>query len=338
MPVADHKLQLSYKRILKDFLENQSEESLYEAQKISKFLLEQKISPEEFVSIHFKILTEVLPTIDKKVQDSFDLLIEVMMGYGLAYQEHQILRNRQQELELEIDVAANMQQTLLPQKKPNAEFLDVGVVCVPAKKMSGDYYHYVHDDNKGLGMAIADIIGKGVPAALCMSMIKYAMDSLPSEQQLKPSLLLENLNRVVEQNVGDSMFITMMYGYYNRTTADFHYSGAGHEPGFFYHAVKDQFEELRAKGLVLGVSRKTTYKEYIQHLDVDDFVVLLSDGVTECRIGDEFIEREELTELIRKYMHLPAQEIVDHVYDELMKLQEFVLRDDFTLIILRRKV
>lgn len=89
---------------------------------------------------------------------------------------------------------------------------------------------------------------------------------------------------------------------------------------------------------MLGVSRKTTYKEYIQHLDVDDFVVLLSDGVTECRIGDEFIEREELTELIRKYMHLPAQEIVDHVYDELMKLQEFVLRDDFTLIILRRKV
>lgn len=82
-------------------------------------------------------------------------------------------------------------------------------------------------------MAIADIIGKGVPAALCMSMIKYAMDSLPSEQQLKPSLLLENLNRVVEQNVGDSMFITMMYGYYNRTTADFHYSGAGHEQDSF---------------------------------------------------------------------------------------------------------
>ncbi len=67
-------------------------------------------------------------------------------------------------------------------------------------------------------------------------------------------------------------------------------------------------------------------------------MVLLSDGVTECRIGDEFIEREEITNLIRKYIHLPAQEIVDNVYEELMKLQDFVLRDDFTLIILRRKV
>lgn len=233
MSVVDYKLQLSYKRILKDFLENKSEQSLYEAQKVSKFLLEQKISPEEFVSIHFKVLTEMLPQLDEQVQDSFVLLLEVMMGYGLAYQEHQVLRNRQQELESEIDVAASMQQTLLPQEKPETEFLDVGVVCKPAKKMSGDYYHYVHEDDKGLGMAIADIIGKGVPAALCMSMIKYAMDSLPSEQQLQPSLLLENLNRVVAQNVGDSMFITMMYGYYNRTTGDFHYSGAGHEPGFF---------------------------------------------------------------------------------------------------------
>lgn len=338
MSVVDYKLQLSYKRILKDFLENKSEQSLYEAQKVSKFLLEQKISPEEFVSIHFKVLTEMLPQMDEQVQDSFVLLLEVMMGYGLAYQEHQILRNRQQELESEIDVAANMQQTLLPQEKPKTEFLDVGVVCEPAKKMSGDYYHYVHEDDKGLGMAIADIIGKGVPAALCMSMIKYAMDSLPSEQQLQPSLLLENLNRVVAQNVGDSMFITMMYGYYNRTTGDFHYSGAGHEPGFFYSVANDSFEELHAKGLVLGVSRQTKYKEYTRHLDVGDFIVLLSDGVTECRIGDEFIEREEITKLIRKYMHLSAQETVNRVYEELVKIQDFVLRDDFTLILLRRTV
>ncbi|MCR1290019.1 PP2C family protein-serine/threonine phosphatase [Shouchella clausii] len=338
MSVVDYKLQLSYKRILKDFLENKSEQSLYEAQKVSKFLLEQKISPEEFVSIHFKVLTEMLPQLDEQVQDSFVLLLEVMMGYGLAYQEHQVLRNRQQELESEIDVAASMQQTLLPQEKPETEFLDVGVVCEPAKKMSGDYYHYVHEDDKGLGMAIADIIGKGVPAALCMSMIKYAMDSLPSEQQLQPSLLLENLNRVVAQNVGDSMFITMMYGYYNRTTGDFHYSGAGHEPGFFYSVANDAFEELHAKGLVLGVSRQTKYREYTRHLDVGDFIVLLSDGVTECRIGDEFIEREEITKLIRKYMHLTAQETVNRVYEELVKIQDFVLRDDFTLILLRRTV
>ncbi|WP_157404709.1 PP2C family protein-serine/threonine phosphatase [Shouchella shacheensis] len=337
MPI-DQKLQRSYKRILTSFLESQSEETLYEAQKISKFLLEQQVSPEVFVSIHFNLLMDLMPEMSKEVQDSFDVLLEVMMGYGLAYQEHQILRSRQKELESEIEVASSMQQTLLPQEKPTTEYLDVGVVCVPAKKMSGDYYHYVHEDEQGLGMALADIIGKGVPAALCMSMIKYAMDSLPSEQQLKPGLLLENLNRVVEQNVDDSMFITMMYGYYNRNTSDFHYSGAGHEPGFFYDAKEDRFEELRAKGLVLGVSRKTTYEEYTKHLKKNDFVVLLSDGVTECRVNDGFITREEISSLIRTYIHLSAQEIVDNVYNDLMKMQDFILHDDFTLIILRRKV
>lgn len=102
--------------------------------------------------------------------------------------------------------------------------------------------------------------------------------------------------------------------------------------------ANDAFEELHAKGLVLGVSRQTKYREYTRHLDVGDFIVLLSDGVTECRIGDEFIEREEITKLIRKYMHLTAQETVNRVYEELVKIQDFVLRDDFTLILLRRTV
>jgi sigma-B regulation protein RsbU (phosphoserine phosphatase) len=109
-----------------------------------------------------------------------------------AYREHQSLRDRQLELESEIAVAANMQQTLLPEVIPYSESLDNGVISVPAHKMSGDYYHYIKDENGCVGVAIADIIGKGVPAALCMSMIKYAMDSLP-EQRLQPAALLETL-------------------------------------------------------------------------------------------------------------------------------------------------
>ncbi|ERN52627.1 PP2C family protein-serine/threonine phosphatase [Alkalihalophilus marmarensis] len=331
------KLEESYKHILQTFLHDKSEQGLYEAQQFSKILLEHQISPEELVSIHRSILEELFPNVSSEVQDSFELLLEVMMGYGLAYREHQSLRDRQKELESEIDVAANMQQTLLPKEIPSDDVLDIGVVSVPATKMSGDYYHFVRDEHGNVGVAIADIIGKGVPAALCMSMIKYAMDSLP-EQRLRPGALLENLNRVVEQNVDDSMFITMMYGAYDTGTHEFHYSGAGHEPGFYYSSSEDRFEELYAKGLVLGVSRHTKFREYHKKVEQDDFIVFLSDGVTECRVDDDFIEREEIVKLIRSYMHLSAQEIVDSVYKELVKLQDFTLRDDFTLMILRRKV
>ncbi|WP_035667158.1 PP2C family protein-serine/threonine phosphatase [Halalkalibacter akibai] len=333
MSVQD--IKETYRRILQTFLHRKSEQGLYEAQQFSKVLIEQQISPEELVSIHRSVLEELYPDLPAEIVDSFDLLLEVMMGYGLAYREHQSLRDQQLELHSEMEVAATMQQSFLPEIVPSTDSLDIGVVNVPAHKMSGDYYHFIKDENGCVGIAIADIIGKGVPAALCMSMIKYAMDSLP-EQRLQPAALLENLNRVVEQNVHDSMFITMMYGSYDPKTHEFHYAGAGHEPGFFFRAKENKFEELQAKGIVLGVTRNPTFREYCKKIEVGDFIVFLSDGVTECRIGDDFIEREEIVQLIREYMHMPAQELVECVYDELVKLQNFSLRDDFTLMIIKR--
>ncbi|KHF39066.1 PP2C family protein-serine/threonine phosphatase [Halalkalibacter okhensis] len=330
-------LEETYKRILKMFLHQKSEQGLYEAQQFSKVLLEHQVSPEELISVHREVLEELFPTLADEVVDSLDLLLEVMMGYGMAYREHQSLRDRQRELESEIEVAANMQQTLLPKEIPSVGSLDIGVVSVPAAQMSGDYYHYIMDDHQCVGVAIADIIGKGVPAALCMSMIKYAMDSLP-EQRLQPAALLENLNRVVEQNIDDNMFITMMYGSYDPRTHEFHYAGAGHEPGFFYFAKSDQFEELFAKGIALGVSKEAKFREYSRKVEVGDFIVFLSDGVTESRIGERFIDREEIIGLIRNYMHLSAQEVVESVYYELAKMQDFQLKDDFTLMIIRRDV
>lgn len=330
-------LEYRYKYILEAFVNQKSEQGLYQAQQFSKMLLEEQISPEELVSIHRSALEELFPFIQKEMVDSLDLLLEVMMGYGLAYREHQSLRDRQLELELEIDVAANMQQTLLPKQVPLVEGLDIGVISIPANKMSGDYYHFIQDDNGCVGVAIADIIGKGVPAALCMSMIKYAMDSLP-ELSLQPGILLENLNRVVEQNVNDSMFITMMYGSYDPRTNLFKYSGAGHEPGFYYDSSTGEINELYARGLVLGLSRKTQYQEFTKKLNVDDFIIFLSDGVTESRNEDRFIEREELIKLIETYMHLPAQEFVESVYSDLAKWQEFYLKDDFTMMVFKRHV
>ncbi|KGA96212.1 phosphoserine phosphatase [Alkalihalobacillus alcalophilus ATCC 27647 = CGMCC 1.3604] len=330
-------IEQRYKKIVETFLDNKSELGLYQAQQFSKLLLADQVSPEEFIDIHRAVLDDLFPSIPDEVQDSFDLLLEVMMSYGLVYREHQILKHRQQELESEIEVAASMQQTLLPKGVPDISQLDIGVISIPAKKMSGDYYHFVQGGENTIGIAIADIIGKGIPAALCMSMIKYAMDGLP-KRRLNPAPLLESLNHVVEQNVDDSMFITMMYGEYNTTTNRFQYAGAGHEPGFVYRAKEDIFEDLYAKGLALGISKVNKFKEYHREIEVGDFIVLLSDGVTESVVNNEFIEREELTRLMRGYMNGSAQEMVDGIYTELEKAQDFNLRDDFTLIVIKRMV
>lgn len=327
----------NYRDLLKQYIQTQDETALYQAEQFSKLSMQQKISPEEIVDVHIQALQELYPDVPEGIKYSMNFLLETMISYGLAYQEFQSLRERQLELKSEISVAASMQQTLLSTVKPDIERLDIGAISVPANQMNGDYYHFVTDNQGALGIAIADVIGKGIPAALAMSMIKYSMDSFP-ERKMDPSTILESLNRVVERNVDPSMFITMFYGLYEPADEKFYYASAGHEPGFYYNAAENSFEEIEARGLVLGVTQNTVYRQYEKQIDKGDMIILLTDGVTECRQGDRFIESEEVLDVIKKYMHLPAQEMTEQVFKHFERLQDFHLRDDFTLIILRKEV
>ncbi|WEG12524.1 PP2C family protein-serine/threonine phosphatase [Pullulanibacillus sp. KACC 23026] len=326
-----------YQDLLDRYIRERDETTLYKGQILSRYMLEQSVSPDEVISLHIDVLNKLFPEIDARLRASFEFLLEVMIGYGFAYREHQSLRDKQQQLDSELEIAANVQKSLFIEELPNYDYLDIGVISKPARKMSGDYYHFVKDDEDRLSVAIADIIGKGIPAAMSMSMIKYSMDSL-SHQLSKPSAVLESLNRVVEQNVDPSMFITMYYGLYDPETHLFTYSSAGHEPGFLYNSKTKQFEELVSKGRVLGLSRGTVYQEYEVMINPGDAIILFSDGVTECRAKDRFIEREEVAAIISRYLDQPAADSVQLVYKELERLQDFRLRDDFTLVIMKRQV
>ncbi|WP_409291099.1 PP2C family protein-serine/threonine phosphatase [Peribacillus sp. SCS-37] len=330
-------LEEKYREALFNYLKEQSEQALYQGQKYSRKTIEHKISPEEIISFHKSTLMEAYEDLPEEVVHSLDFLLEVMMGYGIAYREHQNLKHLQQELKSEMEIAANVQHTLLGTDIPDLEGLEIGAISVPARHMNGDYFHFIQDENQCVGVGIADVIGKGIPAALCMSMIKYAMDSLPDHRHF-PKSVLESLNRVVERNVDPSMFITMFYGLYNPASHTFSYASAGHEPGFYYDAATGTFSDLTAKGLLLGVEKKTQYEQYEKQVGIGDMIVLMSDGVTECRTSEGFIERGTLIEFIQKNMHLSAQEMVNNIYKQLEKMQHFQLRDDFTLIILKRNV
>lgn len=331
-------IKLKYKDILSSYLINQSEETLYLSQILSKKILEHQIDPEEIVSLHKSVLAELIPVVSPEVVDSFDILLEIMMAYGFAYRENQSLRFKQMEIQMEMEFGANMQKTMLGTKIPASDFLDIGAISVPAKIMNGDYYHFVEDSNQCIRVAIADIIGKGIPAALCMSMIKFAVDSLSFITPHSPDEVLKNINRIVEKNINLGMFITMLYGSYDQQRHIFQYATAGHEPGIYYHCKNNSFSDLHTKGLILGIDSSATYHKFEKSVEIGDMIILLSDGVTETRTSQGFLERKEIQELITKYIHLPAQEIVDNIYKELEKLQQYELRDDFTMIILRRKV
>src|SRR5699024_7703581 len=111
------------------------------------------------------------------------------------------------------------------------------------------------------------------------------------------------------------MFITMIYAQYLPSESKLHYASAGHAPGFYYNAQTDKFEEIEAKGMVLGVSLDAEYKQSERKIYKDDMVILLTDGVTECGPWERFIESGEVLGGSIHCAPLPAQEMVYQAYD-----------------------
>lgn len=330
-----HKIENQYREILNQYMQRQSEQNLYVGQNFSRQLISENISPEEVISVHKAAMQEIYKDLPDVVWHSFDFLVEMMINYGLALQERQSLLQRQEEIRVEMDLAANVQETLLKTNLPTLDGLDIGLLSIPARKMNGDYIYFISDAEGHAGIAVADVIGKGLPAALCMSMVKFGMDSL-NNSPANPSEVLGVINRVVEKSIDDSMFVSMFYGRYDGASGQLAYGSAGHEPAILYRAKTQEFVELYAKGLLLGVSPSAVYEERTVQLEERDMVIMMTDGVTEGRTDQGFIERDVIFKLIEEKKDEPAQVIVQHVYDALERMQNAQLQDDFTLVIYKK--
>ena len=328
-------VEKQYRELVDRYIKSQSEMDLYAGQEISREFIEKEISPEEVIGIHKSALMELLPDASDEVWHSFDFLIEMMIHYGLALQENQSLVRKQEEIQMEINIAAKVQDTLLKTEVPNFEGLDIGYLSVPAMEMSGDYIYFLSDNKKYASVGVADVIGKGIPAALCMSMIKYAMDSMQKEDS-SPQVVLDVVNRIVEERVDDSMFISMFYGKYEAEGSVFSYASAGHEPALLYKASTETFEELDADGLLLGVQANVDYKEHSVVLEHGDFIAMMTDGVTETRTEDGFIDEEIIKTFLESVKDESAQSIADAVYRNFSEMQNYQLRDDFTIVIFKK--
>lgn len=326
-----------YGELLAQYLDKKTLTNLIKTKEMSMEFVDQNLYPEEIVQIHLQAVESNLGELNEDHKHALSFLIEAFKAYREAQDEYKKIKEEQSELKSEIQVAANMQKTLLRTEVPGIPGVEIGAISVPYHQMNGDYFHFITGEDGTMGVAIADIIGKGVPAALSMSMIKYAMDSFYSEL-MSPSTILRNLNRVVERNVAAHMFITMFYGQFFPRTGVFKFSSAGHEPGFIYREKTGQFSDLNGKGMVLGVLKNSKYNQYAATLKKGDMIVLLTDGVTECRKDDQFITREEVAEVVLKYNHYPAQKQVEKVYHDIKKYKDYELKDDFTLIIIKKDV
>ncbi|HEY6947008.1 MAG TPA: SpoIIE family protein phosphatase [Candidatus Acidoferrum sp.] len=238
-----------------------------------------------------------------------------------------------QEQEREIAEAKAIQERLLPRDIPQVTGYQIATSWQSAEAVGGDYFDVLALGNETLGLCIADVAGKGIPAALLMSNLQAAVRGL-SSPSLAPDLLCNSLNSLVWKNTHTDRFITLFYAQLDMPTRRLRYVNAGHNAPIVVHA-DGSHERLEEGGGVLGVFAEQSYALGIAQLALNDRLVLFTDGVTEASNpqGEEFGE-QGLLSLLEKHRAWPAAAIQEKIAAAITEFSGGHLADDATLLVL----
>jgi len=241
----------------------------------------------------------------------------------------------------ELEIAKKIQMSILPNNAKdfdiNTEF-EIATSIIPAKGVGGDFYDYFMVDDEHLAITIADVSGKGVPAALFM-MISKTLISNKTKPNMSPGEILTEVNRLLCINNDAAMFVTAFLGILNIKTGEFRYSNAGHTPPFVYR-YKEGFDNLSVtKNLFLAGDEDTLYKTDSITLDKGDMIFLYTDGVTEASTKEKKqYGKKRLYNLLNSFAaeHMTLEEIIANITED---IYEFVYgadqADDITMLITR---
>ncbi len=238
-------------------------------------------------------------------------------------------------LERELEIARGIQASFLPTTPPTMPGLDLAGLNIPYRDVGGDYYDWIRIVDNQIGLAIGDVSGKGVAAALLMAAFRA---SLLAEIRNHYAIrrILQKVNRLLFESTEPGKFVTAFYGVLDAKNRVFTFSNAGHNPPLLLHA-DGRAEWLTEGGLALGVLEDTTYEERPTPLTTGDVLVLYTDGVTEAaNEHEEEFGVERLEALVRANAKRPAAEIVEAIRTQVNDFTgERHLNDDLTLLVAR---
>ena len=255
-----------------------------------------------------------------------------------AYQKE---HSEKERIATELKIAAEIQASMLPYKFPpfpeRHEF-DIYATMLPAKEVGGDFYDFFFIDHNTLALVMADVSGKGVPAALYMVITKILLENNASSGKT-PCQVLEAVNKTLYQNNDTGMFVTIFLGYYHLLTGKLLYVNAGHntplckiyEQPFRYHKTKPSN--------ILGWKLEADFHEEEIYLHPGDILFLYTDGVTEATNPQyDLFSEARLLEIINKNQHLPPTLLLPAVQNELDLFAHGTEQaDDITMLALQIK-
>jgi serine phosphatase RsbU (regulator of sigma subunit) len=250
----------------------------------------------------------------------------------------------QETLRRDIALASDVQRRLLPDAPPRSECADFAAISVPARRIGGDYYDFVELGDDRIGIALADVSGKGVPAALIMSVVQASLRIISSEGDVPLPRLVARMNEFVHRSTPGNKYATFFYAQLDEQRR-LRYVNAGHNAPYLLRAgrrstadsASPEIEELSTGGTVVGMFPEMSYEEATVELCPGDVLLAFTDGVPEAHNPeDEEFGEERLQQLLRQTAHLSANEISARLSGEMKDwIRDAEQYDDLTFIVMK---
>jgi phosphoserine phosphatase RsbU/P len=276
---------------------------------------------------------------DLNAYDEDDLAVLTLLASQVAIiiEKVELLEQvvEKRRLQAQIEVARQVQLQLLPEKDPKLKGFDISAYVFPTEEVSGDYYDWVKIFDDQIGVVVADVAGKGIPAALLVAFLRASLRAYV-QTGYAPHIALSKVNNLLWDSVESHQFVTAIYGILDATNKTYVYSNAGHNPPLLIKPNGD-YRFVEYGDLPLGMFRSMRYHQHFVRFEKGQVLVIYTDGMTEAANleGEEF-GRERLANLVLEGIHLSALEMIDFIRKG---VQEFTdrkfLDDDGTLFIIK---
>jgi predicted permease len=242
----------------------------------------------------------------------------------------------QEKLRRDLALAAEVQKRLLPDRPPDVSMATLAAVSLPARSVGGDYFDFIDLGDKRIGIALADVSGKGVAAALIMSSVQASLRILSSDTAISLPQLVAKMNRFLHQSTGSNKYATFFYAQIDESGRQLRYVNAGHLPPYLLRPPS-AIQELSTGGAVIGLFPDMSYEEATIDLKPGDVLVAFTDGVTEAmNAGENEFGEARLKELLRQVVHLPVNDISARISDALKNwIEDAAQYDDLTFVVMK---
>jgi sigma-B regulation protein RsbU (phosphoserine phosphatase) len=237
----------------------------------------------------------------------------------------------------ELEIARKVQLSLLPRESPKLQGLEIFSTCIPAREVGGDYYDFVRLSDSKIGIAIGDVSGKGVPAAIYMTLTKGILQSY-AEENISPKKVLSKVNKLMYKTIEHDSFVSMFYAILDIKKKVITYSRAGHNPAILFKNFNKSFKLLEPKGIGLGLEQgklfdQTLIEEHLS-LEIGDLLVFYTDGFTEAMdsFQNEYGE-EKLLNIIENNSDITASNLVNKILHDVKRfVKGYPQHDDMTIV------